>query len=132
IPVYNEKDSLVLLFDEIAAVAGKAGLDVEVLFVDDGSVDGSWGVVTELAQRDGRVRGIRFRRNFGKAAGLSAGFRAARGDPILTLDGDLQDDPGEIPRFLDALGGGLDVVSGWKRKRFDPWHKVWPSRVFNF
>jgi glycosyltransferase involved in cell wall biosynthesis len=132
IPAYNEKDSLGLLVDEIADVVRKANLDVEIVFVDDGSRDGSWAVVTELAQRDARVRGIRFRRNFGKSAALSAGFGAARGDTVLTLDADLQDDPSEIPRFLDALAAGRDVVSGWKRKRHDPWHKVWPSRVFNF
>src|SRR5438128_482651 len=132
IPVYSERDSLVLLFDEIADLAGEASLDVEVLFVDDGSRDGSWAVITELAQRDSRVHGIRFRRNFGKSAALSAGFRAARGEVVLTLDADLQDDPSEIPRFLDAIAAGLDVVSGWKRQRHDPWHKVWPSRVFNF
>jgi glycosyltransferase involved in cell wall biosynthesis len=131
IPVYNEKDSLALLHAEIADVVGKANLDAEIVFVDDGSRDGSWDVIAELARHDGRVRGIRFRRNFGKAAALSAGFRAGRGETVLTLDGDLQDDPAEIPRLLEALAGGLDVVSGWKRKRYDPWHKVLPSRVFN-
>jgi dolichol-phosphate mannosyltransferase len=77
------------------------------------------------------VQGLRFRRNFGKAAALSAGFQAARGSPIITLDADLQDDPKEIPRFLEAIRGGLEVVSGWKKVRYDPWHKVLPSRVFN-
>ena len=132
IPVYNEKDSLVPLHAEIAEVARRANLDLEAFFVDDGSTDGSWAVIADLAQRDGRVHGIRFRRNFGKAAALSAGFRAARRDIVLTLDADLQDDPAEIPRFLAALAGGLDVVSGWKRRRHDPWHKVWPSRLFNW
>src|SRR5262245_50786638 len=117
IPVYNEKESLGQLHAEIAAVAERANLDLEVLFVDDGSRDGSWTVISELAQKYGWVHGIRFRRNFGKAAALSAGFRAARGDVILTLDADLQDDPAEIPRFLHTLAEGLDVVSGWKRKR---------------
>jgi dolichol-phosphate mannosyltransferase len=138
IPVFNECESLPALFAEIAAIARAASLDLDVLFVDDGSTDGSWTIIAELAHAHAEVRGIRFRRNFGKAAALSAGFRAARGDIILTLDADLQDDPAEIPRFLAALAPdkqtevALDVVSGWKRVRHDPWHKVWPSRVFNF
>jgi glycosyltransferase involved in cell wall biosynthesis len=131
IPVYNEKDSLTPLYDEIAQAAARNALDLEVIFVDDGSGDGSWKIITDLASRHPEVHGIRFRRNFGKAAALSAGFRAARGDTVLTLDADLQDDPAEIPRFLQALAEGKDVISGWKRRRLDPWHKVWPSRVFN-
>jgi glycosyltransferase involved in cell wall biosynthesis len=131
VPVYNERDSLALLHGEIAETAGKANLDVEVLFVDDGSTDGSWGVIREVAAKHPAVHGIRFRRNFGKAAALSAGFRHARGDFILTMDADLQDDPHELPRFLATLEEGHDVVSGWKRVRHDPWHKVLPSRVFN-
>ncbi len=131
VPVFNEKESLPLLLDEIAEMARQAQLDVEVHFVDDGSTDGSWEVITALAGRHRWVQGIRFRRNFGKAAALSAGFRAVRGDLVMTLDADLQDDPKEIPRFLAALAGGLDVVSGWKQIRHDPWHKVWPSRLFN-
>jgi glycosyltransferase involved in cell wall biosynthesis len=132
IPVYNEKESLIPLHGEIAEVAGRANLDLEVIFVDDGSTDGSWDVIAELAEHDGSVRGIRFRRNFGKSAALSAGFHAAHGEVILTMDSDLQDDPAEIPQFLATLADGLDVVSGWKRRRNDPWHKVWPSRVFNW
>jgi glycosyltransferase involved in cell wall biosynthesis len=131
IPVYNEAASLRALWAEIAEVARREDLDVEVLFVDDGSRDGSWGVISELARQEACVRGIRLRRNFGKAAALSAGFGAAQGDVIFTLDADLQDDPAEIPAFLKALDLGLDVVSGWKRRRHDPWHKVGPSRVFN-
>jgi glycosyltransferase involved in cell wall biosynthesis len=136
IPVFNERDSLPALYAEIAGVMRSAQLDLEVLFVDDGSRDGSWQVITELARQHAEVHGIRFRRNFGKAAALSAGFHAARGDIIFTLDADLQDDPAEIPRFLAMLDEGkvderLDVISGWKRVRLDPWHKVWPSRVFN-
>lgn len=129
VPVYNEKDSLARLYEEMVQVGEQA--DLEILFIDDGSDDGSWDVINELTERDPRVRGIRFRRNFGKAAALSAGFRAARGARVITLDADLQDDPAEIPALLKKLDGGLDVVNGWKRKRHDPWHKVWPSRVFN-
>jgi dolichol-phosphate mannosyltransferase len=136
IPVYNERESLGPLHAEIAEVAAAHGLDFEVVFVDDGSTDGSWDVIRELAARHPPVHGVRFRRNFGKAAALSAGFRHAHGNVILTMDADLQDDPHEVPRFLAVLEGGgkntaLDVVSGWKRVRHDPWHKVGPSRVFN-
>jgi glycosyltransferase involved in cell wall biosynthesis len=131
IPVYNEQESLVALLAEIEATARQANLELEVIFVDDGSRDGSWTVIAEQAHALPWVHGIRFRRNFGKAAALSAGFRAARGDIVFTLDADLQDDPQEIPRFLAALADRHDVVSGWKRTRHDPWHKVFPSRVFN-
>jgi glycosyltransferase involved in cell wall biosynthesis len=136
IPVFNERDSLPALYAEIAGVARVEQLPLEMLFVDDGSSDGSWQIIAELASEHAEVHGIRLRRNFGKAAALSAGFGAARGEIILTLDADLQDDPAEIPRFLDLLnetksGQRLDVISGWKRVRHDPWHKVWPSRVFN-
>lgn len=132
IPVYNERESLDRLHAEIDKVVLDSKLDVEICFVDDGSTDGSWNAIRDLATKDSRVRGIRFRRNFGKAAALSAGFEAARGETVLTLDADLQDDPAEIPRFLSALEEGKDVVSGWKRIRHDPWHKVLPSRIFNF
>src|SRR5712692_10775915 len=132
IPVYNEKESLNILLAEIDAVGRQANLQLEILFVDDGSTDGSWDVIRQLAGKDERVRGIRFRRNFGKAAALAAGFRHVQGALVFTLDGDLQDDPQAIPLFLVAMEKGLDVVSGWKRVRHDPWHKVFPSRIFNF
>ncbi len=131
IPVYNERESLVALYAEITEVAAKLRERVEVIFVDDGSKDDSWAVVREIAAKDDRVRGIKFRRNFGKAAALAAGFAAAKGSVVITMDADLQDDPHEIPHFLEKLRGGLDVVSGWKKVRHDPWHKVMPSRVFN-
>jgi glycosyltransferase involved in cell wall biosynthesis len=131
IPVYNEQESLRLLLGEIATAARQASLELEVIFVDDGSTDGGWQLIAALAAEHAWVVGIRLRRNFGKAAALSAGFHAARGALILTMDADLQDDPQEMSHFLEALGKGFDVISGWKRKRHDPWHKVWPSRVFN-
>jgi glycosyltransferase involved in cell wall biosynthesis len=131
IPVCNEQESLAALYDELAQTAQQADLRFEVLFVDDGSTDASWELIRSLAEKHPDVHGIRFRRNFGKAAALSAGFTAARGDIIMTLDADLQDDPAEIPRFLAKLNEGYEVVSGWKQARLDPWHKVWPSRVFN-
>jgi dolichol-phosphate mannosyltransferase len=131
IPVWNERESLARLHGELDEVARANGYEVEIIFVDDGSTDGSWQEIQRLSERDARASGIRFRRNFGKAAALSAGFKAAFGDPVITLDADLQDDPAEIPRLLGALAGGLDLVSGWKQVRRDPWHKVAASRVFN-
>jgi dolichol-phosphate mannosyltransferase len=131
IPLINEHDSLPELHAEIADVAKVNDLDVEIIFIDDGSTDASWATVKKLQARDMRVRGIRFRRNFGKSAALSAGFQFSRGDVVITCDADLQDDPAEFPRLLSDLDGGLDVVVGWKKVRLDPWHKVWPSRVFN-
>jgi len=131
IPAKDEEASLPQLRREIATVADAQELDVEVIFIDDGSSDGTWEAIRAEAEADRRVRGIRFRRNFGKAAALDAGFGAARGEVIITMDADLQDDPAEIPRFLEALDGGCDLVSGWKRRRHDPWHKVLPSRVWN-
>lgn len=132
IPVFNEQDTIRTLRDEIDAVAKEHGYDLDIVFVDDGSSDESWPRISELAAEDSRVRGVRFRRNFGKAAALNAGFEAARGELVMTMDADLQDDPKEIPRFLEMLKSGeVDVVSGWKKVRHDPWHKVGPSRVFN-
>jgi glycosyltransferase involved in cell wall biosynthesis len=132
IPVYNEEESLEALHGELTEVAQAEGYRLDVVFVDDGSTDGSWDVIQRLAASDPCVRGFRFRRNFGKAAGLSAGFSQARGELVMTLDADLQDDPHEIPQFLAKMDSGLDVVSGWKQIRHDPWHKVGPSRVFNW
>jgi dolichol-phosphate mannosyltransferase len=131
IPTLNESESLAQLHRELDEVAKTNQYDLQVIFVDDGSTDGSWKVIEQLALQDKRVLGIRFRRNFGKAAALSAGFDAAEGEIIITMDADLQDDPGEIPLLLAKLDQGFDVVSGWKQRRYDPWHKVWPSRVFN-
>jgi dolichol-phosphate mannosyltransferase len=132
IPVYNEAASLGELHAELADVAREQQYDLDLVFVDDGSTDGSWQEIERLAAGDPGVQGIRFRRNFGKAAALSAGFRAARGEIVFTLDADLQDDPHEMPRFLEQMNTGLEVVSGWKQVRHDPWHKVGPSRVFNW
>jgi len=132
IPVFNEEGSLEALHREVSEVADSHGYESEVIFVDDGSTDGSWEVIERLAGVDPRVRGIRFRRNFGKAAALSAGFADVRGELIITLDADLQDDPREIPSFLAEMEKDLDLVSGWKKVRRDPWHKVGPSRVFNW
>jgi glycosyltransferase involved in cell wall biosynthesis len=133
VPLYNEEQSLTLLFSELSRAAGESLTGpVEFIFVDDGSQDRSWEIVSQLVAEDVRVRGIRLRRNFGKAAALTAGFQAVRGEVVFTMDGDLQDDPAEIPRFLNLLESDFDVVSGWKQTRYDPWHKVLPSRVFNW
>ncbi|MDR0328086.1 MAG: glycosyltransferase family 2 protein [Planctomycetaceae bacterium] len=131
IPLYNEEESLEQLHREICEAASANDYNIEIIFVDDGSTDQSWSVVEKIMASDSRVHGIAFRRNFGKAAALQAGFNAAKGDFVITMDSDLQDDPHEIPDFLRLMETGLDVVSGWKQRRRDPWHKVFPSRVFN-
>lgn len=133
IPFLDEEHSLAELFERIAAVVRPLGRDFEVIFVDDGSRDGGAARVAELAAaHPGEAKLVELRGNFGKSAALAAGFEHAGGDIVFTLDADLQDDPKEIPRFLEAVAGGLDVVSGHKRIRHDPWHKVLPSRVFNW
>src|SRR3954470_3826126 len=132
VPVLNEAPALPQLVRELAGVAATHGYDLQTIIVDDGSTDGTWDVICGLAAEDSRILGIRLRRNFGKAAALSAGFHAAEGDRIVTIDGDLQDSPAEIAALLGKLDEGFDVVSGWKRERHDPWHKVLPSRVFNW
>ncbi len=132
IPVFNEAESLATLHRELSEVAAAEGYDLDVVLVDDGSTDGSWETIGRLAAADPRVTGLRFRRNFGKAAALSAGFAQSRGELVMTLDSDLQDDPREIPRFLAEMENNLDVLSGWKKVRHDPWHKVLPSRAFNW
>lgn len=131
VPVLNEEDSLRELFSQIERSWVDCGESFEVLFVDDGSTDGSWKVISDLAATHGQVGAIRLRRNFGKAAALTAGMRAACGDLFLMMDADLQDDPAEIPAFLRKLNEGFDVINGWKERRLDPWHKVYPSKVFN-
>lgn len=132
VPVMNEDGSLRQLWEEILPVAEAAVESFEVIFVDDGSTDGSWNVITELIELDDRISGIRFRRNFGKAAALTAGMRAADGKLMMMMDADLQDDPQEIPAMLTRIEEGSDVVNGWKQRRLDPWHKVYPSKVFNW
>lgn len=132
IPVLDEAESLPQLVRELDQVALERGYELQTIIVDDGSTDGSWLTICQLAASDPRILGIRLRRNFGKAAALSAGFHAADGERIVTMDGDLQDSPAEIAALLGRLDEGFDVVSGWKRERHDPWHKVLPSRVFNW
>ncbi len=131
VPVFNEKESLAILHREIEESARSHGLNVETVFVDDGSNDGSWETIRDLTAATRRVRAIRLRTNFGKAAALSAGFSSVRGPICITMDADLQDDPHEIARFVMAIDGGLDVVSGWKKQRNDPFYKAMPSWTFN-
>ena len=129
VPLYNEAESLRPLYVSIRESLGEG--DYELLFVDDGSTDGSLAVLKELQQRDARLRIICFARNFGKAEALAMGFREARGEVVITMDADLQDDPKEIPTLISTLAQGYDLVSGWKQHRQDPITKTVPSRVFN-
>ncbi|MGL6076713.1 MAG: glycosyltransferase family 2 protein [Fimbriiglobus sp.] len=132
IPVYNERESLGELHRQLSDVLTTLPKSQgEIWFIDDGSTDDSWQVVSALSVQDSRVRGVRFQRNFGKAAALQAGFERATGDVVFTLDADLQDDPAEVPKFLAKLNEGFGVVSGWKQVRNDPPYKVFPSRIFN-
>ncbi|QYY37076.1 glycosyltransferase family 2 protein [Ruficoccus sp. ZRK36] len=132
IPVLNEGETIETLFNKITAVIQEEQLGgFEVIFVDDGSTDTSWQRIDELAEAHEEVRGLRFRRNFGKAAALAAGFQEARGKIVFTLDADLQDDPEEIPHFLKKLDEGYDLVSGWKKDRQDPLEKRLPSKLYN-
>jgi len=131
IPVFNEAESIPELFPELQSVLAPYA-DYEIVFVDDGSWDGSGEICLELAQQNAAVKLVQFYRNYGKAAALSEGFKYAQGDVIITLDADLQDDPHEIPHLLSKLEEGFDLVSGWKKKRLDPVSKRWPSKLFNF
>jgi glycosyltransferase involved in cell wall biosynthesis len=132
LPVLDEVDSLGVLHRELTEALERLGRSYEILFVDDGSRDGSFERIEKLALTDPRVRGLQLRRNFGKAAALAVGFQEARGALVVTLDADLQDDPAEIPRLLTRLEDGFDLVSGWKQERQDPRSKTWPSRLFNW
>ena len=131
IPVHNEERSVALLLDEIESALQPLGQPWEAVFVDDGSEDGTFGALTRLHAATDNVRVVRLRRNFGKAAALQAGFEAAAGDVVVTIDGDLQDDPAEIPRLLAKLDEGFDLVSGWKTRRRDPLSRRLLSRLFN-
>jgi dolichol-phosphate mannosyltransferase len=131
IPVHNEERSVALLLDEIDSALEPLGRPWEAVFVDDGSDDGTFAALTRLHAAADNVRVVRLRRNFGKAAALQAGFEEAQGDVVVTIDGDLQDDPAEIPRLLTKLDEGFDLVSGWKTRRRDPWSRRIPSRIFN-
>jgi dolichol-phosphate mannosyltransferase len=132
VPVHNEERTVALLFEELQAALEPLDRPWEVTFVDDGSVDGTFAALTRLHSQHEEVNVVRLRRNFGKAAALQAGFIQARGEVVVTIDGDLQDDPAEIPRLLAKLEEGFDLVSGWKTRRQDSWRRRWLSKIFNF
>jgi glycosyltransferase involved in cell wall biosynthesis len=130
VPLLNEAESLPELAKGIAAaLEGKE--TYELIFVDDGSTDDSWKVMLDLVRADPRVRAVRLRKNFGKAMGLSAGFSKVRGDIVVMMDADLQDDPAELPKFIEKVDAGFDVVVGWKVKRLDPSNRLILTRIFN-
>lgn len=133
IPLYNEEESLPELTAWIDRVVKKAGLNYEIIFVDDGSIDHSWQIIENLQKENPSIKGIKFRRNYGKSAALNRGFHVAKGDVVITMDADLQDSPDEIPELYKLIKvDGFDMVSGWKKKRHDPIGKRWPSKFFNW
>jgi len=133
VPLYNEEESLSELSTWISSVMEKNNFTWELIMVDDGSTDGSWNVIRELSSIDRHIKGIRFRRNYGKSAALNSGFEACSGKVVITMDADLQDSPDEIPGLHDMIAkDGADLVSGWKKKRHDPISKTIPSRFFNW
>lgn len=132
VPAYEEAASLPELVKDIRAACTDAGFSFRVWIVDDGSEDGTWATVQTLHEKDRRVSGICFRRNYGKSAALAVGFEHAQGRYVVTIDADLQDDPSEIPGLIDLLEDGYDLVSGWKKDRKDPISKTIPSRFFNW
>ena len=132
VPVFNEEDSVPELTKWIERVCNSGGLSYEIIFVDDGSSDSSWEKISLMAERNPAVRGFRFRRNYGKAAALHTGFGEAAGDVVITMDSDLQDSPDEIPGLIKMIReDGYDIVSGWKKKRYDPFIKRITSRFYN-
>ena len=131
IPAWNEAESLPELHRELVASLETLGMTWEIIYVDDGSRDGTDRVIESLCAADARARGVLLSRNFGKSAALATGFQLVRGEYVCTMDADLQDDPSELPKLFAALDQGLDLVSGWKVKRRDPLTKRWPSKLFN-
>lgn len=132
VPLLNEEESLPELARQLEDVLQRyAPNKWDVLFIDDGSTDGSYREIEAIHGRNPRFKAVRFRRNYGKSAALGVGFAQVEGDVVITMDADLQDDPQEIPALITKLEEGYDLVSGWKRKRHDPWHKTVPSKLFN-
>jgi glycosyltransferase involved in cell wall biosynthesis len=132
IPLYNEAESLPELHEWIVRVMREHSYDYEIIFVDDGSTDGSWEVIRKLREINPAVKAVRFRRNYGKSAGLNVGFGKASGRIVITMDADLQDNPEEIPGLMEMMQkGGYDIISGWKKKRYDPLSKTIPTKLYN-
>ena len=133
VPLVNERESLPHLVEWLHRVLVTMGVQYEIILVDDGSSDGSWEEIQRLARENGRVKGIRFGRNYGKSPALNEGFIAAQGDVVITMDADLQDDPEEVPELYRMITkDGFDLVSGWKKKRYDPLTKTIPTKLFNW
>jgi len=132
IPLYNEEESLGELHDWIVRIMNKEGYLYEIIFVDDGSTDHSWEIIRALQEKNQHVKGIKFRRNYGKSAGLHVAFEKANGDVVITMDADLQDSPDEIPALYKMIRDEkYDLVSGWKKKRYDPITKTIPTKLYN-
>ncbi|MCK4825098.1 glycosyltransferase family 2 protein, partial [bacterium] len=131
IPMYNEEESVGILYEKLITVLKKTERSFEIIFIDDGSTDNSVEVVHSILVKDKRVILIELKTNMGKAKGLAEGFKEAHGKIVFTMDADLQDDPEEIPNFLKKLDDGFDLISGWKKKRHDPLEKRLPSKLFN-
>ncbi len=132
IPLYNEDESLKELSEWIVRVVNANNYTYEVIMVDDGSTDNSWQVIEEISSMNDNFKGIKFQRNYGKSAALNEGFKAAKGDVVITMDADMQDSPDEIPELVKMITeDGFDIVSGWKQKRFDPITKTLPTKLFN-
>jgi len=133
IPIYNEEENLPILYERLKSVLDRLGKSYEIIFVNDGSTDRSWEIIKDLARKDKHIVGVNFRKNFGQTAAMSAGFDIAKGDVIITMDGDLQNDPEDIPKLLEILNQGYDIVSGWRKDRKDNFiTRTLPSRIANW
>ncbi len=133
IPVYNEEENIPKLYEELKEVLERLPYDYEIIFVDDGSTDRTPQILEELAKKDPRIKVIRFRRNYGQTAAMYAGFQYASGDVVITMDGDLQNDPHDIPKLLEKINEGYDIVSGWRKDRKDPFlSRILPSKIANW
>ena len=133
VPLFNEDESLTELCAWIARVVNANNFSYEIILIDDGSKDNSWNVIEKLSSENKNIRGIRFRRNYGKSAALQVGFQATQGDVVITMDADMQDSPDEIPALYKMIADDkYDLVSGWKKKRHDPIMKTIPSKFFNW